>query len=193
MGERATGGRGAPTARILAPLVARRTRAYLRDCLGYLALAAALLPIGIPLALHIESPSTARLVGLSTSAIPPVLAALWAARAESTVQGRTWGKRREGLRVVRHQGAVAHDAGERVPFARALVRNAVKIAIPWQLGHVVAVGAAYGDFDTGAPGTIVAAALLYPLVIVLIGSGVLGSGRGLHDRIAGTQVVDDRG
>lgn len=68
----------------------------------------------------------------------------------------------------------------------------MKIAIPWQLGHVVAVGAVYGDFDTGAAGTMVAMVLLYGVVIVLVGTVMLGSGRGIHDRIAATRVVGDR-
>lgn len=192
-------------ARLLAPLIARRTRAYLRDCLGYLGVAAALLPIGIPIALSIESPGTARLVGLVTSVIPPVIAAVWAARAESGTAAATWGKRREGLRVegLRVEGlrvemisgtpAEGVDGARRIPFPRALVRNLVKIAIPWQLGHAVAVGAAFGDFETGAPGTLVVTVVLYAYVIVLGCGVVLGSGHGMHDRLAGSRVVGARG
>ncbi|UQN29969.1 hypothetical protein [Brachybacterium kimchii] len=186
--------------RLLAPLLVRRARAYARDCVGYLVLPAAMLPIGIPLATHIGDAGTARAVALVSSAIPPVLAALWAARAESGPRASTWGKRREGLRVEmlpgRPEGARSGGAGpdkSRVPFSRACVRNLVKIAIPWQLGHVVAVGAVYGDFDTGAAGTMVATVLLYGVVIVLVGTVMLGSGCEIHDRIAATRVVGDRG
>lgn len=188
--------------RLLAPLLVRRARAYARDCVGYLVLPAAMLPIGIPLATRIGDGGTARAVALVSSAIPPVLAALWAARAESGPRASTWGKRREGLRVETMPGGPggpggarsggAGPDGSRVPLARAFVRNLVKIAIPWQLGHVVAVGAVYGDFDTGATGTMVATVLLYGVVIVLVGTVMLGSGRGIHDRIAVTRVVGDR-
>ncbi|MBK0331051.1 hypothetical protein I8D64_06500 [Brachybacterium sp. MASK1Z-5] len=184
--------------RRLAPLLVRRARAYARDCVGYLVLPAAMLPIGIPLAMHIGDAGTARAVALVSSAIPPLLAALWAARAESGPRASTWGKRREGLRVETMPGGPGGPDGAdgpdgaRVPFARAFVRNLVKIAIPWQLGHVVAVGAVYGDFDTGAAGTMVATVLLYGVVIVLVGTVMLGSGRGIHDRIAATRVVGDR-
>ncbi|MFE5776987.1 hypothetical protein [Brachybacterium sp. NPDC056505] len=186
--------------RLLAPLLVRRARAYARDCVGYLVLPAAMLPIGIPLATHIGDAGTARAVALVSSAIPPVLAALWAARAEFGPRASTWGKRREGLRVEmlpgRPEGTRSVGAGRdgaRVPFSRAFVRNLVKIAIPWQLGHVVAIGAVYGDFDTGAAGTMVATVLLYGVIIVLVGTVMLGSGRGLHDRIAATRVVGDHG
>lgn len=180
--------------RLFAPRIARRARAYARDCVGYLVLPAALLPIGVPVAMHLEDPGAARAVALCSSAIPPVLAALWAARAESGVHAATWGKRRERLRVemgrVRTGGMPS--AEDRVPFARALVRNLVKITVPWQLGHVVAVGAVFGDFETGAAGTMVATVLLYGVVIALAATVMLGSGRGIHDRIAATRVADDR-
>ncbi|UEJ82485.1 hypothetical protein Bra3105_16875 [Brachybacterium halotolerans subsp. kimchii] len=192
------GERRGPMGRLLAPLLVRRARAYARDCVGYLVLPAAMLPIGIPLAMHIGDAGTARAVALVSSAIPPLLAALWAARAESGPRASTWGKRREGLRLETMRGGPGGPDGAdgpdgaRVPFARAFVRNLVKIAIPWQLGHVVAVGAVYGDFDTGAAGTMVATVLLYGVVIALVGTVMLGSGRGIHDRIAATRVVGDR-
>jgi uncharacterized RDD family membrane protein YckC len=167
-----------------APLALRRGRAYARDCLGYLVLPAAMLPVGIPLALQIQDPATARAVATVSSAVPPLLAALWAARAESGARGATWGKRRERLVL----------AGP-TTFARALVRNAVKIALPWQLGHLVAIGAASGDFEQsptaswGAATTMAMTVVLYPLLLGLVGTVVLGSGRGLHDLLAGTRVV----
>ncbi len=199
------GERRGPLGRLRAPLLVRRARADARDSGGYRVLPAAMLPIGIPLAMHIGDAGTARAVALVSSAIPPLLAALWAARAESGPRASTWGKRREGLRVEVMPGGPggaggtggarsggAGPDGTHVPFARAFVRNLVKIAIPWQLGHVVAVGAVYGDFDTGATGTMVATVLLYGVVIVLVGTVMLGSGRGIHDRIAATRVVGDR-
>lgn len=161
----------------LHPLAARRARAYGLDALGYLGIAASMVPIGV--ALHYLAPPTPLQV-IAISAIPPVAATLWAARAESSVSGSTWGKKKLGLSVRRGDSSPS--------FGRAVVRNVVKIAIPWQLGHVAAIGAATGGFERQDPLTITATVMAYPLVGVLALTTVLGSGRGLHDRIAGTCV-----
>lgn len=161
----------------LHPLAARRARAYGLDAAGYLGIAASIVPIGV--ALHYLAPPTPLQV-IAISAIPPVAAMLWAARAESSASGSTWGKKKLALSVRR---------GYRSPsFGRALVRNVVKVAIPWQLGHVVAIGAATGGFERHDGLTMTATVMVYPLIGVLALTTVLGSGRGLHDRIAGTRV-----
>lgn len=56
------------------------------------------------------------------------------------------------------------------------------------VGHTVAVGAAFGGFEDGDPVTLTAAVITYPLLAVMIATGVLGEGRALHDRVAGTVV-----
>ena len=162
------------------PLAGRRGAAYLLDAVGYLGVALATVPIG--LAVQAAGPPS-RTVVLALSAIPPVVATVWAARAESA-RGATWGKRRLGLRVV------ADDAAP-LTFARGLVRNAVKIAVPWQVGHVLAVGAAFGRFDEMDPLTLGAGILTYPLLGAMIWAVAWGAGRGLHDRVARTRVVGE--
>lgn len=57
---------------------------------------------------------------------------VWLAWRESGTAGSTPGKRRCGLSVL------ATETGRPLGFARALVRNALKVAVPWQLGHLVA-------------------------------------------------------
>lgn len=161
----------------IAPLTGRRAGAYGLDALGYLGIAAAMLPLGLVL-LRVAPPSPEQTIWIS--AIPPVLAAVWAARAESSPGRATWGKRRRRIVVDR--------TGGRLSGPRALVRNLVKIAVPWQIGHVVAIGAASGGFETGNPWTLAATIAVYPLVGVLVASVAFGSGRGLHDRIAGSTV-----
>jgi hypothetical protein len=64
----------------------------------------------------------------------------------------------------------------------------VKIGIPWQLGHVVAIGSTFGGFERRDPATLAAAAVVYPLMVVMVVLAARGSGRALHDRLAGTQV-----
>lgn len=166
------------------PLAGRRVLAYGLDALGYLGIAAAMVPLGVWL--YLNAPPTVPQT-MAISAIPPVLAAAWAAWAESRPAGATWGKRRLGLRV--QNGS---DAAGSPGFGRAFVRNLAKIAIPWQLGHQVAIGAASGAFDDGDPATIGATIATYLVMFGLAGSTLLGRGRGLHDRVAGTRVADAR-
>lgn len=169
-------------------LAARRTRAYSVDALGYLGVAAATIPLGLAVNASIDEPSMPLV--LTLSAIPPVVATVWAARQESS-RGATWGKRRLGLRVLAVPSDGAADRARKAPSPRrALVRNAAKIGIPWQLGHCVAVGAAFDGFETGDPLTLAATAVTYPLLAAMIGTVWWGSGRGLHDRIARTRVEE---
>jgi uncharacterized RDD family membrane protein YckC len=165
------------------PLASRRIRAHALDCVAYAGIAAAGVPIGL-LLLRLTTPSRPMTTVLSCA--PPILAGLVAAAAESGPRAATWGKRRLGLEV----RAASRDAS--VPFARSLVRNVVKIVLPWQLGHVVAIGAFYGGFENGDRTTMIATTLTYPVLGVLLAAVALGSGRGLEDRLAGTTVVDAR-
>ncbi|WP_163542063.1 RDD family protein [Occultella kanbiaonis] len=161
------------------PLAGRRGKAYVLDCVGYLGIAAATVPFGL-LARNAGWGQEQTLV-FAMSAVPPVLATLLAARRESGPDAATWGKRRFALRV-----SAADGAG--VPFGRALLRNTLKIAIPWQLGHAVAVGAAFGGYADADPVTIAATALTYPVIGVMVAGVLIGRGRTVHDRIAGTVV-----
>jgi hypothetical protein len=176
----------------LHPLAGRRACAYALDAIGYVGIAAALVPAGLVL-LRVGPPSPGQVVALS--AVPPVLAALWAARAESGPTAATWGKRRFGLSVrVRATAAGLGPAEGAAPgFGRALVRNIVKIAVPWQVGHVVAIGAATGGFDRGDALTMTATIIAYPLIAVWVLAVILGSGRGVHDRLASTAVIEAAG
>lgn len=51
------------------------------------------------------------------------------------------------------------------------------------------MGAAFGGFDEADPLTIAATAVTYPLLTVMIGTVTLGSGRGIHDRLAQAHVT----
>lgn len=164
------------------PLFWARTRAYARDAVTYLGVAAATVPIGIPLAM--AGIGRYRWAVLGVSSVPPLIAAVIAARAESDGRRDTWGKRAEHLTV--------HTLdGNRPTFGVALLRNLVKITVPWQLGHAVAIGAIEGGFDTNDTLTLSTTAVLYPLVGVQLWACARGDGRGLHDRIART-VVSER-
>ena len=160
------------------PLLAARSRAYLRDAVGYLGLAAALMPVGLVIHRSGRRPSPGLVLALS--ALPPLAATLIAAVAETRVG--TPGQRRQGLMVV-------DAAAERPMPGQSLLRNALKIGLPWQLGHTVAVGAAFGGFERRDVVTVAATALVYPYLAAELVSLATGSGRALHDRASGTRVV----
>ncbi len=162
-------------------LAVRRFRAYLRDCVSYAAIAAAEVPLGLLLTRKGREVSPRLVAALSS--VPPVAATIWAAVAEQGRAGATWGKRAEHLRV----GSERSSAG----LSRMLVRNSIKIALPWTLGHVVAYGAASGRLDRGDRRIWFALVANAALVTATTLLAVTGSGRAIHDRVSGTRVEDD--
>lgn len=166
-------------------LATARARAYLIDGGLYLGIAAMEVPVG--LASIRRGGDTNRVWVYAASAVAPIVAAIWAARAESGPHQATLGKRRVGVHVV---SASASGGDARLSFARGLVRNVVKIAVPWQLGHTVALGASRGGFEERDPLTLASTALIYPLLGVMAWTGLRGHGRAIHDRVAGSLVVE---
>lgn len=160
------------------PLAFRRLGAYLLDVASYFGIAAATIPLGL-LAVRTGLGKSQAFV-LTASAVPVAIALGYATHAEA--QGGTWGKRVFKLKVNRLGGGS-------VSKKRALIRNVVKIAIPWQLGHTVAISAAFGGFEQSNR-TLVG---ITTVTCAMIGAGIWGilrsSGATLHDMAAGTQVV----
>jgi uncharacterized RDD family membrane protein YckC len=106
---------------------------------------------------------------------------------ESSSREATIGKRARGLRVV--------DAGtgSRVSFGRALLRNALKIAVPREVGHTVA----YGLVGTARGGAIpvwlvVATVAAYLVPTVYLATLFVGHGRTPYDWLSGTVVIGGR-
>ena len=165
------------------PLATRRALAHLTDCAGYLGVCAAIVPVGIVI---VTSTDLARkpAFGHLISMVPPAIATVLAARAESGRHRATWGKRRQGLEVT---GA----DGERLTFARALARNTAKIFVPWQLGHTSTIGGVWGGFERKDPLTYAATVAAYGAIGVHVWRGTRGSGRGVHDLITGSEVVSE--
>lgn len=161
------------------PLATARARAYLRDCLGYLGIAALEVPLGLAV-LRTPLASSSAFVAVASS-VPPVAATVIAARAEAGSRRATWGKRCEQLEVDGADGAPS--------LGRAVLRNAVKIGLPWTLGHVVVYRAMDGGFERADPVTWAATAAVYGLGAATVGLGLAGRGRTLHDLVAGTRVV----
>jgi uncharacterized RDD family membrane protein YckC len=103
---------------------------------------------------------------------------------ESGGRRASLGKRMRGLRVV-HAGT-----GARVSFWRALARNAMKVAVPWTIGHAAVFGIVASGGDSAVPVTVwLVTAIAYLLPIGYVVTLFIGSGRTPYDRIAGTAVV----
>src|SRR3954470_9422909 len=115
-------------------------------------------------------------IGFVTLIVPITLAA---AGFDGTARHATPGKRALRLRVESRSGGPG--------FARALTRNAIKYALPWELGHT-AVFALVGS--TGGPPLwvtiVLIAAYAVPIVSLVL---MLVTGRALHDRVARTTVA----
>lgn len=160
------------------PLAKRRIGAYVLDMAGYLGVAALTVPLGMLAAQAGLGESPAFVV--TASAVHVVIATAIAAHFEA--KDATWGKRRCGLKVV-------SGSGGRLPFISALGRNLLKIGLPWQVGHVVAIGAAFGGFESLDPALMTASAACY----ALIGLGIWGvlrrSGVTFYDAATGSRVI----
>jgi uncharacterized RDD family membrane protein YckC len=160
----------------------RRLAAWLVDWLVISVWVGALFAIGIPLA------SSGALAGLSTLglnlfsfAVLVVPVTVFLAVLES--RGSTLGKRALRLRV----GDAA--ASGRVPLARTLLRNALKIALPWAIGHAAVYGfATLGESDTPA-WLIALTAGAYVLPVLFVASLFVRSGRTPYDFAARTLVI----
>ena len=162
----------------------RRIVAWLIDwacILGWVALTAA---IGVPLYLAgmtaSAGPVALNVIGALVVVVPVVLGAAW---FESRPVAATPGKRALGL-------VVRTDAG-RPPFRTALVRNLVKIGVPWLIGHaaVVAIVSGSATIDPIPVGVWVLTGLAYVIPALWIVSLFVAGGRTPYDLISGTDVV----
>lgn len=166
-------------------LARHRILAWLNDWLLILMLPALIVPVGWLLTrLGVElSARGANLFGFLALVVPVTL---WLAWREAAPRAATPGKRRQGLRVV--QAASGEPAG----FGQTLLRNALKVAIPWQLGHQVAFGfATLGDREVG--GVLLAVSIAcYAVIGVYLAGLFVGEGRTAYDRLSGTRVVTEQ-
>lgn len=160
----------------------RRIAAWLVDWLCFLVWLALVAAIGIPLYLAGVtgqwSVVTANVVSALVTAVPLTV---FLAVLESGTRQASVGKRVLGLKVVG-----VRDGG-RLSFGSALLRNALKVAVPWTIGHAAAI-ALVGSATIG-PGlaTLTAAAYVLPLVYVV--TLFAGTGRTPYDRAGGAKVV----
>lgn len=145
--------------------------------LGWIAVVAA---VGVPLHLagviSLTAPLAQNLVGLAVI-IPVVVAA---SRLESGPKSATPGKRLVGVRV-------HYRSGDRV-VVRALLRNTLKIGLPWAIGHLAVfavVDAGSGPIPIWVAG-LTASAYVIPALWVF--SWILPGARTIYDRLSGSEV-----
>jgi len=158
----------------------RRLLAGLIDLGLMLGWAAVVAAVGVPLWLAGYTgglgPLGLNLVGLGLVVLPATigLTLLESGRYEATP-----GKLRLGLRVRRDPG------GERIRPGRSLLRNLLKLGLPWGLGHLAAISLATGGGLDALIGAVVTLAVPVSYLVTLF----VGNGRTVYDRLAGTMVI----
>jgi uncharacterized RDD family membrane protein YckC len=160
-------------------LAGRRVVAWVIDWLIISVYAAALVPVGLLLAGH-----SVHLSAWGWNAVAFVIlivpVTVWLAAWEST--GATPGKHAFGLRVrsPRDDGA---------GWRRALARNALKVALPWELGHTATFLLTQRD---GGPVKVAlgatSAILAYGIATAYVVSLFIRSGRTPYDHATATYV-----
>src|SRR5690606_20373375 len=135
--------------RAVVGLAWRRLTAWLIDWLVILAWVAVTAAVGVPLYVAgITAPMGAFALNVVSAVVVvvPVVAGL--AWAEAGRRHAPPGKRARRLRVV--------DArtGGGVTLGRALVRNALKVGLPWTIGHGAVIGIAAGSASGSVAPTV---------------------------------------
>lgn len=152
-------------------MIFRRLAAFGVDWLLIIGYAALLVPLGLLIGDRVSGlPSWSVNAGAFVLLILP--ATVWLAAWERGGWCATPGKRLLGLRV---PGAIG--------WRRSLIRNGLKLALPWELGHTSVYAFTAGSDAVG----IVCAVAAYGLLFVYLGYAVF-SGRTPYDRLAGTTV-----
>lgn len=162
---------------------ARRIVAWLIDWCCILVWVAATAAVGVPLFLAGVTATMSlvvlNLVGAVVVIVPVVLAAAW---CESRPTGATPGKRAMGL--------VVRSGSIRLSYRLALLRNVLKLGVPWLIGHaaVFAIVSSSNASNEVPTAVWVLTGLAYLIPIVWIVSLFVGDGRTPYDRICGTTV-----
>jgi uncharacterized RDD family membrane protein YckC len=170
------------TTRLAAAPPLGRLAAFALDVATYAIIPVLLVPVGL---LLIRNGVALSSVAVNAIGIALVIApaTAWATWRETRPRGATPGKRLLRLEVL-------DDRTEAPPSAsRSLVRNMIKIAVPWELGHTVALGYAYQRADDVPDWLWALTALSYGWLLVNLILLMIPSHKPLHDRLAHTLVV----
>jgi len=153
-----------------------RLTAFALDAVTYLIIPALLLPLGLLLIRHgvMLSSVAINAIGLVLVIAP---ATAWASWREARPRGATPGKRL--LRL----GVLDETTEALVPASRSLARNMIRIALPWELGHTVALGYAYTEGSNVPVWLWLLTAIIYGWLIINLILLII-SRKPLHDRLA---------
>jgi uncharacterized RDD family membrane protein YckC len=158
--------------------------AWLVDWLCFLVWLALVAAVGIPLYLSGVtgqwSVATTNVVSALVTAVPLTI---FLAVLESGSRQASVGKRVLGLKVV------GVGDGGRLSFASALLRNMLKVAVPWTVGHAAAIALVGSGSTTIGPGLGALTAAAYVLPIAYVVSLFVGEGRTPYDRAGAARVV----
>lgn len=158
-----------------------RAAAFALDAATYLIIPALLLPLGLLLVRHgvVLNSTAVNAIGLVLVIAP---ATAWATWCENRPRGATPGKRLLRLRVLDQR------SNELPRAAQSLARNVTKIALPWELGHTVALG--YANSGGAVPVWLwVLTAIVYGWLLLNLILLIMSFHRPLHDRLAHTMVT----
>jgi len=162
----------------------RRIAAWLIDWLCILGWVAVTAAVGVPLYLAgVIAPSGLLLLNVIGAVVIVIPVVLGASFFESGKRAATPGKRALRLRVE------SHGAGPSLP--RAVARNALKLGVPWLIGHAAAFAistqSASHSGVSAAIWTLTGFAYLLPIAYVV--SLFLPSGRTPYDLLAHAEVA----
>ncbi|MDF9277404.1 RDD family protein [Arthrobacter sp. EH-1B-1] len=162
-----------------------RLLAWVIDWICILAWAALLAAVGIPLRLAgITDGLTFVALNIIATLVLVVPVTLTLAGLESSARQASIGKHSRHLLVMNSR------TGLRLSFRRALVRNTMKVAAPWTIGHAAVYGIVASSADGSVPPSIWAGtAFAYVLPAAYVASLFFGTGRTPYDRISGTTVI----
>jgi hypothetical protein len=105
---------------------------------------------------------------------------------ESSPREASIGKRTRHLRVV---DAVT---GSRVSFRRSILRNALKIGVPWTIGHAAVFSIVQAGGSVPVPVSVwLLTVVAYVLPIMYVAFLFVGQGRTPYDLISGTVVIQE--
>ncbi len=152
--------------------------------LAWLAITAA---VGVPLylsgATHPMSALASNLVAALITVVPATVVLAW---LESSPRQASIGKRTRHLRVV---DAVT---GSRLSFRRSILRNTLKIGLPWTIGHAAVFSIVQASGSGSVPVSVwllTAVAYMFPVTYVVF--LFVGRGRTPYDLISSTEVIQE--
>ena len=172
----------APSSHLVPASPVPRLAASALDGATYLIIPAVLLPLGLLLARNgiVLGPLVVNGVGLVLVILP---ATLWATWWEAAPKGATPGKRLLRLRVLDEQARA-------LPSARqSVVRNMIKIALPWAGAHGGAGVREHGRWRGAGLVVWTLTALTYGWLLGNLVLLIIPSRKPVHDRLVGTVVV----